>query len=58
MGQDQEDPTHSANFGIGLQQRCRELGIRCEVVYPGAENIKHPTAASYLIAKLKAPAGD
>lgn len=54
MGQDQKDPTHSANFGIGLQRRCRELDIDCEVVYPGAADVKHPTPTDYLIAKLGA----
>jgi len=53
MGKNQKDPTHTANFGIGLQQRCRELGIGCEVVYPNAPNVKHQTPTDYLIEMLK-----
>ena len=49
--------THSAHFGVGLQERCREVGIACDVVYPGAEDVKYETPTSYLIATLKAPAG-
>jgi hypothetical protein len=55
MGKNQADPTHSANFGIGLQQRCKELGIACDVVYPGAADIRHQTPTAYLIAVLSAP---
>lgn len=54
IGQDQPDPTHSANFGVKLQERCRELGVECELVYRGAPDIRHPTITDFLIAKLKA----
>ncbi|MBK1855667.1 alpha/beta hydrolase [Verrucomicrobiaceae bacterium 5K15] len=47
------DPTHSPIFGIKLQEQCRELGVPCEVVYPGAPNVKHADVADYLIATLK-----
>jgi acetyl esterase/lipase len=53
MGQEQKDPTHSANFGVGLQAKCREAGVECELVYPDAPNVKHPLNTQYLIAKLK-----
>ena len=56
LGQEQKDPTHTANFGVKLQERCRELGVSCELVYPGAPEVKHPTAQAYLLARLKAPA--
>ena len=52
MGREQKDPTHSANFGVGLQQRCRELGIDCTVVYPGAPDVSFATPTQYLIAML------
>ena len=55
MGKNQRDPTHSANFGIGLQQRCRELGVECIVVYPGAESASHTDPTAYLIEKLTNP---
>ena len=54
MHQKQKDPTHSANFGLGLQLRCKELGIKCDLIYPGAAEIPYETATKYLIANLKA----
>ena len=53
LGQYQEDPTHSANFGVKLKERCEKAGIECEVVYPGAPNVKYETTTDYLIATLK-----
>ncbi len=57
MGEKQQDPTHSANFGLGLQQRCREIGIACDLIYPGSgeNNFKSPT--EYLIHQLMRPGG-
>lgn len=52
MGKKVHDPTHSSNFGIGLQQRCKELGLGCEVMYPDAKNVAYATTTDYLIAKL------
>lgn len=57
VGQKQENPTHSANFGVKLQEKCRSVGVDCELVYPNAPNIKHPGLPDYLIEKLKAPSG-
>ncbi len=54
LGQDQKDPTHTANFGVKLQEQCKKNGVECELVYPGAPDVKHATAQEYLIAKLKA----
>lgn len=53
LGQDQKDPTHTANFGVKLQEHCRAIGIRCELMYPGAKDVSHATAQEYLIAMLK-----
>jgi len=53
LGQDQKDPTHTANFGLKLQEHCQANGVSCELVYPGAPQIQHPTATDFLIAKLK-----
>jgi len=50
------DAIHGANFGVGLQQRCTALGVECQVVYPGAPNVKYKSPLEYLIATLKAPA--
>jgi len=53
LGQDQKDPTHTANFGVKLQGKLRSVGVECELVYPGAPGGKHPKLEDYLIAKLK-----
>ncbi|QDU94000.1 alpha/beta hydrolase [Lignipirellula cremea] len=53
MGKDQKDPTHSANFGVGLQEKCKTAGVDCELVYQGAPDVKHASATAYLIDKLK-----
>lgn len=56
IGKDQKDPTHTANFGVKLQERCVELGVQCEVVYPGASNVRYKAPTDYLVATLKSPA--
>ncbi|MBN2452537.1 MAG: alpha/beta hydrolase fold domain-containing protein [Lentisphaeria bacterium] len=56
LGQDQKDPTHTSNFGVRLQERCRGVGVACELVYPGAPEARHASAQEYLIETLKAPA--
>ena len=53
MGQAQESTAHSANFGVGLQQQCRSLRVECELVYPGAPEVKHADAGAYLMERLK-----
>lgn len=55
LGQDQKDPTHTSNFGVKLQEKVRSVGVECELVYPGAPEVKHATVQDYLIEKLKAP---
>jgi len=52
LGQEQKDPTHTANYGVKLQERLREVGVECELVYPGAPGVKHPKVEDYLIDKL------
>lgn len=56
LGEIQKDPTHTANYGVKLQEKCKSLGLECELVYPGAPGVKHPQMHDFLIAKLKAPA--
>lgn len=53
IGKNQKNPTDTANFGVKLQERCVELGVKCEVVYPGASDVRHMTPTAYLIAILK-----
>ena len=54
LGQVQKDPTHTANFGVKLQEKLHSAGVACELVYPGAPDVKHPQVEDYLIATLKA----
>lgn len=53
-GHEQKDPTHTANFGVKLQERLRELNVPCELVYPGAPGVSHAGVSDYLIAQLSA----
>lgn len=57
VGHEQKDPTHTANFGVKLQERLRQLNVPCELVYPGAPDVKHERVIDYLIEKLKESAG-
>ncbi len=54
LGQEQKDPTHTANYGVKLQERCKQVGAACDLVYPGAPDVKHPKVDDYLITTLKA----
>lgn len=54
LGQEQKDPTHTSNFGVKLQEKCKSVGVGCELVYPGAPDVKHQIVQDYLIQKLKA----
>lgn len=56
LGKEEKDPTHTSNFGVKLQENCKEKGVICELFYPGAEEVKHTTILEYLLAHLKAPA--
>ena len=53
VGQPQKDPTHTSNYGVKLQEHCRAIGVECELVYPGAPEVKHARIDQYLIEKLK-----
>jgi hypothetical protein len=52
VGQNVRDPDHSANFGVALQARLQEVGVACELVYPGATGVRHPQIFDYLVAAL------
>ena len=53
LGKRQKDPTHTANFGVKLQEHCQETGTECQLVYPGVNNPEHTTPTEFLIKKLK-----
>jgi acetyl esterase/lipase len=53
LGQNEKDPTHTANFGVKLKEHCDALHVPCELVYPGAPNVVHATINDYIKAVLK-----
>jgi acetyl esterase/lipase len=53
LGQEQKDPTHTANFGVKLEERLEAVGVPCELVYPGAADVKHATMQEAIIGFLK-----
>jgi acetyl esterase/lipase len=55
LGQEQKDPTHTANFGVKLQEHCKANGVECELRYPNAPDAPHASSKDYLIERLKAP---
>jgi acetyl esterase/lipase len=48
LGKEEKDPTHTANFGVKLQEHCEANGVKCEVYYPGAEGVT-PTVLESLL---------
>lgn len=56
LGQNEKDPTHTANFGVKLREHCDATGVACEIVYPDAPKVRHKSPTEYLIAALKQPA--
>jgi hypothetical protein len=40
---------------VKLQEHCKEIGVDCELSYPGAPDVKHKSIDTYLIDVLKAP---
>ncbi len=35
-----------------LQEKCQSIGVPCQRVYPGRENVQHARMEDYLIEKL------
>lgn len=54
MGKRQGNPTHSANFGIALQEKMRSVGLECHIVYPGSPDVEYADPVKFLISRLKA----
>lgn len=55
LGQEEKDPTHTANFGVKLKEHCEANGVECELFYPGAPG---SPSASILEAILKSFAAE
>lgn len=54
LGKAEKDPTHTANFGVKLQEHLATVQVPCELVYPGAPDVRHKSIADYLIERLTA----
>jgi acetyl esterase/lipase len=54
LGQNEKDPTHSANFGVKLQEKLQSVNVSCELAYPMAPNMIHKSAQEYIINSLTA----
>ena len=52
-GQEQQDPTHSSNYGALLAEKLASLGLEYEFVHRDSQSPKHKSVQDYLIAKLK-----
>lgn len=53
LGQPYKDPPHSANFGAGLVEKLKAVGIDYEFNFTGATDLKHPDIFGFLLEKLK-----
>ncbi len=53
LGQPHKDPPHSANFGAGLVEKLKTVGVPYEFNYTGAKDVKHPDIFGFLVEQLK-----
>lgn len=53
LGQPFKDPPHSANFGAGLAEKLKAVGVPYELNYPGAPGVKHPDIFGFMLTHLK-----
>ena len=56
-GRPQKDPTHSALFGVMLEQKLRPLGVEVILTYPAKPAGKYKNPTGYFLERLRAPAG-
>jgi len=55
LGQPYKDPPHSGNFGAGIAQKLKDVGIEHEINYNNDySHMKYPDLFGFLLAKLKA----
>lgn len=53
-GQKEPDPTHSAMYGVGLEEKLKDAGLEVVLAYPGHEDSKYGSPTKFLIEKLTA----
>jgi acetyl esterase/lipase len=54
MGVEAKDPTHTANLGVGLKEKCDAEGVECRLVHRTSKETEYPKLHDFLLAKLKA----
>jgi hypothetical protein len=52
LGQEQKDPTHTANFGVKLQEHCQSLGVECHLHYPEIQQPEYASVKDFLFRRL------
>lgn len=52
-GQEEQDPTHSAMYGVALVDALEKVGVEAVLSYPGHEDTKYGSMDKFLIEKLK-----
>lgn len=55
LGGKEDDPTHSAMYGVKLLEKLNATGIEGVLAYPGHEDKKYGSITKFLITKLNAP---
>jgi acetyl esterase/lipase len=53
VGEKQDDPTHSAIYGLKLKEKLDAAGVECVLSYPNHQDGKYGSIAKFLMAKLK-----
>ena len=53
LGGNESDPTHSAMYGIQFQERCKAIGVPCDLVYPSHAESPFANAHAFLMHHLK-----
>lgn len=53
VGENQDDPTHSAVMGLKLAEKCKEVGVELILIYPGQTHPQYKNIPAYLMDRLK-----
>lgn len=53
VGKKQSNPTHGSNFGVKLQEKMKENGVECQLLYLGSPEPEFADPVDFLIARLR-----
>jgi acetyl esterase/lipase len=53
IGENQDDPTHSAVMGLKLEEKLKAIGVECILVYPGHTHPQYKNSSDFLIDRLR-----